>query len=336
MIDHLKTIVSDSEEYIDHFDIPNFLVNYIRVTNQKCHFLDFYFSILNTYLKSLSSLETKKSFTKKFFEICDYLEKANRLFLSINGYIFKIDLAFQKKATLKSFREPLNIPLQRCELRKKMAAFFFKLLNHGKEGTIFSLRLCIDKSGIGRMMSSTTAEVDSKINRLTMRSEYYRKKTTEVSSGHKKMKRLTSFSDDEEELMIRQADDEFKNIPELSLAKVNNQIISLKNEYRSKLMKKVREDNRKMVDFEQLESLFIEEKKFSGLIFNRVVRFGSVYIYKHHILKTKINYMSSFIFTLLLLQMVSLTQILRKLKGIGNRVRFSIKLNLIWSVFGVD
>lgn len=256
MIDHLKDIVADSERYIEIFEIPLYLVNSNKVINQQSHFMEYFFCVLNAHLKSLSSIDPKHSFINEFMSICDYLEKANNNFLKVNGYSFKLTLTAKKKNNKRKKRE-IEIPLYESNLRKKLANFFYMLLNRASENTTFRLKLKIQK---------------------------------------------TKNVENEEEKLNFQNEDEINNLS--NIEEVTKQIIKLKNTFKKKIMNKAKKGDFDTIDFEYLESVFIEHKKQNIIIDNFLVRFFGSYIYKQHMVRSRMGYLAAFIFILLILEMV--------------------------------
>ena len=145
MIDHLKAIVADSKKYLQIFQIPIYIVNSMKIINQKGHFMEYYFCVLNAHLKSLSMRDPRKNFCTKFGEICDYLEKGNRSFLQVNRYSFQLELILDKLTNRRRQRYRIKVPLKKNELRSNLSEFFYKILNQPSEGTSFTLRLKINE-----------------------------------------------------------------------------------------------------------------------------------------------------------------------------------------------
>jgi hypothetical protein len=128
-VDHLKAIIADHESYLEYFGVPVYIVNSIKVTDFQTHFLEYYFCMLNTMLKSLSNYDIKHSFAGCFKRICDYLQKANTTFLNVNGFIFRLELLVEKTTHKRKKKDIIPVCLEESEERKKLINFFYRLCN---------------------------------------------------------------------------------------------------------------------------------------------------------------------------------------------------------------
>ena len=96
-----------------------------------------------------------------------------------------------------------------------------------------------------------------------------------------------------------------REMHDLELSLVANEVVKFKNEYMKKIMKHERNQDSKFIDFEALDAIYISNKKLGILRDNFIVRLLSSYIYKQHNVKSRMGYLPGLIFFLLMIEMVS-------------------------------
>lgn len=163
-----------------------------------------------------------------------------------------------KKKNNKRKKREIEIPLYECFLRKKLAEFFYMLINRPMENTAFRLKLKIGKT-------KTIENEDENLN-LGERNE---------------INNLTNIEE------------------------VTREIIKLKNSYKKKILNKAKKGDFDNIDFEYLDSAFIDNKETNFLIDNFLSRTIGSYIYKQHIVSKRMGYLPAFIFILLIIEMVT-------------------------------
>lgn len=96
-----------------------------------------------------------------------------------------------------------------------------------------------------------------------------------------------------------------REMEDLELSLLANEVVSFKDDYMKKIMKHERNQDEKPIDFESLDAIYISNKKLSFLVDNFIVRFASSYIYKQHNVQSRMGYLPGMIFLLLMIEMVS-------------------------------
>lgn len=96
IVDYLKTRIKTTDDCLQLFKIPNYLINGNLIKKQKAHFFEYFFCHLNSMLKSLSKNSTRRMFLCRFYIICEYLDLANKEFMEENGLRFSLKLVLEK------------------------------------------------------------------------------------------------------------------------------------------------------------------------------------------------------------------------------------------------
>lgn len=301
MVDHLKDIVNDSERYHTIFSIPSYIVNSNKMINQESHFMEYYFCVLNTHLKSLNALENKGNFISKFKEICNYLQKANDFFMAQNGYFFRLELILENISKTRIKKQHIEIRLSNVKAIKEGASFFYDVVNYPGDSTMCKLMLWIDESKflVLNKKLRTMGNNNSVISDKRRRSFSIKRIALVMEKS-----RARKLSDDFRRSL---EDDDLlgKNTPSvLNLTMANNDVVKLKNEYRKKIISQQKEEDELNFDFSHLRIVYVDYKKFNPLSDNFIVRFLSFYIYKQYMVVKKMNYNYSIIFVFLVFQMV--------------------------------
>ena len=97
-----------------------------------------------------------------------------------------------------------------------------------------------------------------------------------------------------------------REMHDLEISLIANEVVKFKNEYMNKIMKHERNMDSKFIDFEALDAIYVSNKKLSFVRDFFLVRLASKFIYKQHNVKSRMGYLPGLIFFLLMIEMVRL------------------------------
>lgn len=231
--------------------------------------MEFYFCILISLLKSISTFDLKSLFIGKFIKFCEFLEDANREFLNRNGYAFKLVLKLEKRGNKLIKRNIIHIPLQDSKKGsqkklKEISSFLYDLYHTASDQTIFSLYLTVEMS---RLMAVAEERLIKEVG-------------TELTP---KSRQTRFFSED-------------KNAP--------NKILSLKEQYKGKLLLKDSSVRTKEINIQYLQGTYLDIKKDNIFFNNFFVRSGVNLVYRQHMCQKRLGFLPGLIFVSLIIEIV--------------------------------
>ena len=286
------------------------MVNSIKIVNQESHFMEYFYCVLNSSLKSLSPLDTKGNFVYKLKGICEFLHKANTIFLGVNGYAFSLHVAIERESQKRKIKDEIEIPLDDCKLRTDVCSFFFKFLNQRREDVTYTFKLQITKSKLTEIINSHNVKtaVMSRLSKSFVRKMTHRKKrkTSESMSDLD----VGSFSAEKRSYVPKDRTNTDMTLSVFmegadEVHSATRKILNMKNLFRNKISKKTKEIERNSIDFEYMTTPYIGKKSMNYLIDNPVVRLLSFYVYRQHRITKRMNWLPGLIFILMIIQMVT-------------------------------
>lgn len=269
LVDVLKERVIDSDSYFKEFDIPAFIVNSVRLIKENCHFMEYYFCNLNSYLKAISSFSPRENFQKSLFELCSYLRKINQHVLLQHGFEIRLIIVIEKFMGKKKKKDTINVDLLNSELRKLASDFLYDLINYTRlnRDERYSLKFMISRNLLAAYA------INKNIRDLT-----YETSVSELSAP--------SLNPDKDGPII--------------------QLRDITDRYKDSMIMEVDTSNKLHADFDRISHQYLNMKNNRILMNFYLFRLLLDHIYKHPLVKERKGYLPALIFILFLFDVVDL------------------------------
>jgi len=273
IMNHLKEIIPDDPQYILSIGVPGFLRKFVDIVGIPCHFIEYYFCILSSILKTISSRSRRNIFYQKMVTILDFIEKCNQDIFWAFGFDFKLAIVLEKvmgpaiKEECIVFNNEL-LDDDDDERKRKAINFLYSLLGqfHAKKNERFYLKMII--------------------------SQHYFLEKLKVDTSKSYIG--PEFSDDSlEESSINK-----------TVSDQNYEMTMIRDRYKQELMNRREVTNVRKINFEDLENQFIKQKTWASLNENLFIGFFAEKMYNHRLVNQRNGYISAVLLISLNIQLV--------------------------------
>ena len=148
LIDRLKQEIQTSKHIIKEFKIPKFLVKYVQILGTKCHFIEYYFCVLNALLSTISKHQSITQFTKRVLRAYDFIDLLNKRVINRIGFDLKLAIKITTLMGDIKLIDTIYFDTNNLETRKRAILFFYNLLHSWKnqQNQEFNLKFEVNKS----------------------------------------------------------------------------------------------------------------------------------------------------------------------------------------------